>query len=117
MLPLQVPMACELAWVRKTPRCPVPPYEPATAKLPVKPTSPLPLMVGCRPATVNFDGFSPVQLILTLTLTDPALVSKPLQVAPFCPLGVLVLMGLTATVEAGGAGFPPEHEPRVAETV
>src|ERR1700692_1374066 len=66
---------------------------------------------------VNFDGFSPVQLILTLTLAVPALEVKLPQVAPFCPFGVLVLIAFTAAVDAGGAGFPPEHELRLAVTV
>jgi hypothetical protein len=74
-------------------------------------------MDGCRPTTVNFDGFSPVQLILTFTLADPAEDVKLEHVAPFCPLGVFVLMALTATDDAGGAGFPPVHEPREAVTV
>jgi hypothetical protein len=57
------------------------------------------------------------QLILTLTLADPAADVKLEQVAPFCPFGVLVLIGLTATTDAGGAGVPPVHELRLALTV
>ena len=70
-----------------------------------------------RPLMLNFDGFSPLQLILTLTTTVYALEVKPEHVAPFCPLGVLVLIGLTKTTDAGAAGVPPEHASSWADTV
>src|ERR1700676_1675803 len=70
-----------------------------------------------RPLMLNFDGFSPAQLTLTLTTTDDALELKPEHVAPFCHFGVLVLIGLTLTTAAGPTGVPPEHPAKVAFTV
>jgi hypothetical protein len=66
---------------------------------------------------LNFDGFSPAQLTLTLTTVVDAAELKLEHVAPFCPFGVFVLIGLTTTEVAAPTGVPPEHEPRVAFTV